>query len=251
MTQWPEHIAARTWHGRRGAIRNAFSYGVDYLLLDMESPLGPACFSRNRFNLYAVHDRHHGGPRGAGRGLAWAREVFAARGFADLDQFRILLMTQPSFLGFTFNPVSFWLLLKGDALHAVIAEVNNTFGDRHSYFCARPDFAPINRSDAITAQKIFHVSPFQAVSGAYTFHFGFSPTEIAFRIALSYGDEGVVATLNGVRRKARAQTLLAAALRRPFGALRVVALIYWQALKLKSKGAHYAPPPLPPKKEVS
>lgn len=251
MTQWPEHIAARTWHGRRGAIRNAFSYGVDYLLLDMESPQGPACFSRNRFNLYAVHDRHHGGPRGAGRGLAWAREVFAARGFADLDQFRILLMTQPSFLGFTFNPVSFWLLLKGDALHAVIAEVNNTFGDRHSYFCARSDFAPINRSDAINAQKIFHVSPFQAVSGAYTFHFGFSPTEIAFRIALSDGDEGVVATLNGVRRKVRAQTLLAAALCRPFGALRVVALIYWQALKLKSKGAHYAPPPLPPKKEVS
>ena len=84
MTQWPEHIAARTWHGRRGAIRNAFSYGVDYLLLDMESPQGPACFSRNRFNLYAVHDRNHGGPRGAGRGLPWAREVFAARGFADL-----------------------------------------------------------------------------------------------------------------------------------------------------------------------
>lgn len=251
MTVWPELVSAKSFHGRRGGIRNAFTYSVDYVLLDMEARQGPGLFSRNRFNLFAVQDRHHGGTRGAGAGLPWARKIFADRGFADLAAFQIRLLTQPSFLGYTFNPVSFWLLLKGDDLHAVIAEVNNTFGERHSYFCAHDDRRPIGPRDAITAEKIFHVSPFQAVRGGYTFHFGLTAGAIAFRIALADGAEGVVATLAGPRTPATNAGLIWSALRRPFGALRVVALIYWQALKLKSKGAVYAAPPVPPTKEVS
>jgi uncharacterized protein len=251
MNNWPELVSAKSFHGRRGGIRNAFTYSVDYMLVDMEARQGPGLFSRNRFNLFAVQDRHHGGARGAGAGLPWARGIFAGRGFADLGPYQIRLLTQPSFLGYNFNPVSFWLLLKDQALHAVIAEVNNTFGERHSYYCAREDRAPIGPEHAITAEKIFHVSPFQAVRGGYTFHFGLTPDAIAFRIALSDGAEGVVATLVGPRMPASNTRLIWSALRRPFGALRVIALIYWQALKLKSKGAAYATPPVPPTKEVS
>ena len=255
MSHWPEHIAAQTWHGRAGGIRNEFTYGVDYLLVDMEATAGPhpgpLLFSRNRFNLYSVQDRHHGGPRGAGAGLAWARDVFASRGFVGQDGGRIALLAQPGCLGYSFNPVSFWLLLHGEALHAVIAEVNNTFGDRHSYFCAKPDGSAIHGSDGLASQKIFHVSPFQSVSGSYVFHFSWSATALAFRIALTDGAEGVVATLTGKRVRASSAGLLMAALRRPFGALRVVALIHWQAVKLKIKGASYRPRPLPPMDEVS
>lgn len=251
MTARPELLAATSFHGRRGGIRNAFRYSVDYVLLDMESPAMPVLLSRNRFNLFSVHDRQHGGPRGAGKGLPWAREVFADQGFADQESYQIRLLTQPGFLGFHFNPVSFWLLLKGNALHGVIAEVNNTFGQRHSYFCGRPDRAAIGPQDALRAEKIFHVSPFQAVRGQYTFHFNISPTAIAIRIQLSDGAEGVLATLSGPRRPASNARLIWSALRRPFGALRVVGLIYWQALKLKLKGGVYAPAPVPPSKEVS
>lgn len=250
MSVWPELVSATSFHGRRGGIRNAFRYSVDYVLLDMDSVTGPGLFSRNRVNLFSVHDRHHGGPRGAGRGLPWAQAIFAERGF-DRQGYDIRLLTQPGFLGYNFNPVSFWLLLQENVLYAVIAEVNNTFGQRHCYFCARADRGAIGPHDAISAEKIFHVSPFQAVRGGYTFHFGLTPLAVAFHIALTDGAEGVVATLAGPRLRATNSRLVWSALRRPFGALRVVGLIYWQALKLKIRGAAYAAPPLPPKDEVS
>lgn len=251
MTQAPELISAKSFHGRRGGIRNAFTYSVDYVLIDLENPQTPALLSRNGFNLFSVDDRQHGGARGVGHGLLWARKVFADRGFAHQEGQSIRLLTQPSFLGFHFNPVSFWLLLQDGTLHAAIAEVSNTFGHRHSYFCARADLGAIGPRDALTAEKIFHVSPFQAVRGGYTFHFAISETDIAIRIQLSDGAEGVVATLQGPRQPATNGRLLWSALRRPFGALRVVGLIYWQAMKLKLKGASYAPAPTPPTEEVS
>lgn len=245
-----EHIAGHTFHARRGSIDNAFRYTVDYVLIDPEAqgPF-PRLFSRNRLNLASVLDRHHGGPRGQGLGAAWAREVFAARGLTG--EYALRLLTQPRFLTFTFNPVSFWLALRGDDLVAVIAEVNNTFGDRHSYLCAQPGFAPIRRADRITAHKVFHVSPFQQIAGDYVFNFDITPAAIDIRIAHANGPEGVIATLTGPRRPMTNRALLAALWRRPTGAFRTLALIYAQALKLKLKGAPYRTRPLPPSKEVS
>ena len=107
---------------------------------------GPLLFSRNRFNLTAVHDRNHGGQDGAGSryGLG-TRRIRQAQGCPHAC--RILLLTQPSFAGYIFNPVSFWLAMDGNDLRAVIAEVNNPWGDRHSYLCHLPDFAPIRPGD--------------------------------------------------------------------------------------------------------
>ena len=59
-----EHIQGQTFHARRGALKNAFRYGVDYVLCDLDAPLKPVVLSRNRFNLWSLWDRHHGGPRG-------------------------------------------------------------------------------------------------------------------------------------------------------------------------------------------
>lgn len=250
MSFAPEILRAETTHARRGATRHAFRHAVDYVLIDPDSDAcGPRLFSRNRFNLVSVLDRHHGGPRGAGRGADWAREVLAAaHAPADLS---LRLLTQPRFLGFWFNPVSFWLAWSGDDLVAVIAEVSNTFGERHSYLCANEGFAPIRPDDRLTAAKIFHVSPFQDLSGGYDFAFSIAPDRIAIRIVLRDGDEGVVATLAGARAPMTDRALLASALRRPFGPLRTLALIYWHALRLKSKGVAYRPKPLAPEHEVS
>jgi len=245
-----EHIAGSTTHARRGNIRNAFRYGVDYVLIDPEAQAIPRLFSRNRFNLFSVMDRHHGGERGRGRGVRWAREVLARAGL-DLDGVQILLLTQPGFLGYVFNPVSFWLAMEGGAVRAVIAEVNNTFGDRHSYLCHRDGFAPITRETELTSRKIFHVSPFQDVEGAYRFRFDIRADRIAIRILHENGAEGVVATLQGARKPLTDRSILWAALRRPFGALRTIALIHWQALRLKLKGARYRSRPAPPRQEVS
>ena len=250
MSLWPEHIAGFTTHARRGAIRNAFRYGVDYVLIDPRAKSGPILFSRNRFNLFSVRDRDHGGTRGRGQGIAWAEGVFGRAGL-DTGTIDILLLTQPGFLGYVFNPVSFWLAMEGDVLRAVIAEVNNTFGDRHSYLCYRDGFAPIGPDTPLEARKIFHVSPFQDVAGGYRFNFDIRPDRITIRIAHENGSEGVIATLGGPRCALSNRSILRAALRRPLGALRTIALIYWQALILKLKGAVYRGRPAPPEQEVS
>ena len=244
-----EHVEAQTYHARRGATKNAFRYGVDYVLTDLTTG-APPLLSRNRFNLFSIHDRHHGGPRGDGRGIAWFREQLRQRGF-PLEGAQLLLLTQPSFLWFHFNPVSFWIAVKDGAPRAFIAEVNNTFGHRHCYFAAHPDFRPIERTEVIRAEKLMHVSPFQEVAGAYEFHF--EMTERAFNIRISYknGDQGVLATLNGLRRRATTGSLARAAVRRPLGAIRVLALIHWQALKLWAKRAPFLRKPPPPEPLIS
>lgn len=251
MTHRPEHIVGVTTHARRGDIKHVFRYGVDFVLIEPEAvDVGPRLFSRNRFNLASVHDVDHGGPIRAGRGARWAREVLTKHGLAKAE-LRLLLLTQPRFLGYVFNPVSFWLAFDGAALVAVIAEVSTPFGDRHSYLCHLPDFEPIESDSRITAPKSLHVSPFQKIAGHYEFSFNVRKDRINIRILHRNAAEGVIATLSGARAPMTSAGLIRASLRRPLGALRTISLIHWQALRLKMKGAPYRTRPTPPKTEVT
>ncbi|MDD9744545.1 MAG: DUF1365 domain-containing protein [Marinovum algicola] len=250
MTQ-VEHIAGHTWHGRKGEVENSFRYAVDYVLLDAEADVaGPRLFGRNRAGLTSVHDSDHGGAPKQGRGPAWLREVLA-RYQVPLGG-RVQLLAQPRVLGHVFNPVSFWLIHDEAArLCAVIAEVTNTFGDRHCYLCHKPDYSPLTAEDRIAARKILHVSPFQPVAGQYTFRFDIRADRIGIWIDLDTGQGGVTATLTGPRAPLTDRAILGFCLRRPFGARRVLALIHWQALKLWWKGARYRRRPEAPRQEVS
>lgn len=232
-----EHIQARTHHARRGTLKNAFTYGVDYVLTDLGAAR-PLLISRNRFNLWSLWDRRYGGRRGDGQGMPWFNAVLNERGFQP-EGAQLLLLTQPSFLWFHFNPVSFWIALVDGTPRAYVAEVNNTFGHRHCYFCAHEGFRPIQKGDALIAEKLMHVSPFQKVAGQYHFDFDMHETDINIRISFENGDQGVLATLSGKRRPATSSSLLWAALRRPLGAVRVLALIHWQAVVLYIKRAPF------------
>jgi len=243
-------IRGETFHGRKGAVANSFRYTVDYVLLDPDQAKGPWLFSRNRANLTAVHDRDYGGPVGQGRGTAWVRQGLADHGLPGSE--RILLLGQPRVLGHVFNPVSFWLCHDAaGALRVVIAEVSNTYGDRHSYICARDDLAPITRTDTITARKIFHVSPFQPLEGGYTFRFDIRPDRIGVWIDYTSQEGGLYTNLIGPRVPLTNREILRASLRRPLGSRRVLALIHWQALRLFLKGAGFRNRPTPPEQEVS
>lgn len=246
-----DHIAGETYHGRRGPVRNAFRYSIDYVLLDAEADLrGPRLFSRGRGNLMALFDSDHGGPPGQGRGALWVREVLAAHQIGDCA--KVSLLAQPRVLGHVFNPVSFWLCHdRAGRLTTVIAEVTNTYGDRHSYLCRHDDGRTITRDETLAAQKIMHVSPFQPIEGGYVFRFDITDDQIGIWIDYSRGNGGLMATLTGARRPITNGTILRAALRRPFGSRRVLALIHWQALKLWWKGARFRPQPAPPAEEVS
>lgn len=238
-------------HARRGGVRHAFHYRVDYLLLAPGTARARGLFRLGRAGLFSFHAADHGGPRGNGNGATWAWDVLTQAGLRRDDRMILALMAQPRFLGFWFNPVSFWMVLHGDDLLAVIAEVNNTFGQRHSYLCHHQGFAPIGPEDVLSTAKVFHVSPFQDVAGRYDFRFRVSTAGIAVLIRQSNGEEGLVATLRATPKPLRQSGLLAAALRRPGGALRIVALIYWQALRLRLKGIAYRPLPPAPPEEIS
>ncbi|WP_111430753.1 DUF1365 domain-containing protein [Rhodobacteraceae bacterium DSL-40] len=244
-------MRARITHARRGDLRHAFATHADHVLLAPETFRPPRLMGHNRFSLIAFHDADHGGPRGAGLGAAWAWAQFATAGIEPRPGRVLALLTQPRFMGFWFNPVSFWLILEGDALIAVIAEVNNTFGERHSYLLARQDLKPITAESRLTAQKVFHVSPYQDVAGEYRFSFALSAERIAIRIGHSHGADGIDTAMSGALLPLTRQEIFSSAFRRPGGALRVIAQIYWHALRLKLKGASYRRPPAPPDQEIS
>ncbi|MGB3244284.1 MAG: DUF1365 domain-containing protein [Sulfitobacter sp.] len=251
MTAKVDHIAGQTFHGRKGAVKNTFRYRIDYVLLDAEAALEtPALFGRNRGRLTSVHDRDHGGAPKAGRGAVWVREVLAKYQITGIE--RVELLAQPRVLGHVFNPVAFWLCRDArGALTVAIAEVTNTYGDRHSYLCHHPDLRPILPEDHLKATKIFHVSPFQPVEGAYTFRFDITAARIGIWIDYGQGDGGLIATLTGKRDPLSNKSILRAMVRRPFGARRVLALIHWQAVKLWWKGAGFRSRPTPPDKEIT
>ncbi|GAA6209932.1 DUF1365 domain-containing protein [Cognatishimia sp. WU-CL00825] len=244
----PQHIPAKTTHTRGGTLSRSFTYSIDYVLIDPEHRSTPLLFSRNRFNLASVHDKNHGGAPKHGTGVVWARQQFASIGLGNI---RVLLLTQPRFLGYVFNPISFWLAYDGDKLMAVIAEVNNTFGDRHSYLCKTPKTEPISPENTLKAAKLMHVSPFQEVNGEYSFKFNILDDKICIKIQMCNGSETLFANLIGPRQPLTNRAIISAALRRPFGPLRTIALIYWQALRLKLRGAPYKTRPAPPEKEIS
>ncbi|MBM1220469.1 DUF1365 domain-containing protein [Ponticoccus sp. SC2-23] len=246
-----EHIAGETYHGRRGGTKNAFRYSIDYVLLDAEAAVStPAMFGRDSAGFMSLWDTDHGGPPGEGRGPLWVRDVLEAH---QIEQpARIELLAQPRVMGHVFNPVSFWLC-RDDAgvLRTVIAEVTNTYGDRHSYICRHDDGREITANETLRATKIFYVSPFQPIEGGYTFRFGIEPSRINIHIDYTQGNGGLIATLVGNRKPLTTVSMLRAGLRRPFGSRRVLALIHWQALKLWWKGAIFRRRPEPPNAEVS
>ena len=246
-----DHIEGWTWHGRKGDLSNAFRYSVDYLMINPEETCKtPGLFSRNKGWLFSLHEKDHGGTPKDGKGVAWVKEVLVDYDLALNEP--IYLLAQPRICGHVFNPVSFWLWYDAkERLCAVISEVTNTYGDRHSYLCHHRDLRPIARSDRLFAQKIFHVSLFQPIKGEYEFRFDVRDDKIGIWIDLTFSGGGVTANLIGKRSPLSNRAVLNSLLRRPLASRRALGLIHWQALKLWLKGAKYRKRTTPPKTEVS
>jgi len=248
----PSVIKARVTHARSVPVRNSFAYGVDYVLVG-EDQLGggakPRLFSFGRRNLVSLHPADHG-VSGEG-GAAWVRRVAAGAGVEDIAE--VALLTHPRYWGYAFNPVSFWFMTAANGdLTAVLAEVHNTFGDRHCYLCRASDGGPIRPDAWVEAAKRFHVSPFFEIEGRYRFRFALDAGRIGVWIRYDDGKGGGLYTaLVGERRPLSDTELIRALVRRPLGAARTTALIHWQALKLFLKGVRYRTRPEPPRESVT
>lgn len=247
----PQILQARVQHARLAPRQNSFAYRLYYLAVDVDALSDPAlagALGMERFGLHSFKRKDHGARDGTDL-RAWADDLLKRHGQPSAQ--RILLVTLPRVLGFVFNPVSFWLCLDDQQrLTTVIAEVNNTFGQTHSYVCPlreRPANQP--RAGAQRAgsggeneqAKTFHVSPFLAPSGSYAFRFSYRANKLA--VGIDHRDASgqllLTTSLAGRLTPLSRPALWRAFFRHPFVTAKVVSLIHWQALRLVAKGQRF------------
>lgn len=243
---------ARVMHRRRVAPLYRFVYRVFYLLVDVdrldELQRGLRLFSLDRWNVLSLRARDHGD----GQGLrAWAERMLRQGGI-EPDGGRIRLLCMPRVFGMSFNPISLWYCERRDGrLLAAIAEVNNTFGEKHSYLLAsKPGAAPYEQ--VYEAEKCFHVSPFFDLRGRY--HFRLSEPGEALRVLIHETREGLPildATLAAERRPLTDGAIVKQVLVMPLQMLKVIGGIHWEALKIWLRGARFHSKPPPPANELS
>jgi DUF1365 family protein len=236
-------------HRRLRPAANAFAYPTYFVMLPMRSlrTQPNAALRRNRFGLLSFHDADHGD--GRTDALAWLDELLAREGVQDATG-EVWLQTYPRVLGFVFKPVSFWHCHRADgSLAALVAEVNNTFGERHCYLLAGPELA---YGRELRARKVFHVSPFCHVTGQYRFRFMRTADRCVARV--DHDDEQgalLLTSVSGHLAKLDAASVRAAFFGMPLMTLGVIARIHWQALKLWRKRVPFVSKPAPPEGFVS
>lgn len=235
---------------------NAFTYGIYYLCLPLMAM--SACgdgwrFGINRAAVVSLHAKDHADRKLDTDLQAWAQYVLQASNI-HIPNPDIVLMAMPRIFGYVFNPVSFWFCRDAaGSLCAVICEVNNTFGETHSYLCAHADGRAMQGDEWFSAQKLFHVSPFLEREGRYRFRFDVARDKTGIWIDYydADGNKQLLTALTGRRAPLTRQSLRKAFWGYPLVTLRTIFLIHWQALKLVAKGIKYIPKPLQKKENLS
>jgi DUF1365 family protein len=235
----PQIFFGKVMHGRLFPKRNNFTYGIYYLSLPV-SKIKNTPIAYNRFAALSFYDRDHGLCDGSSL-EEWARKILNDYKVEEANG-EIKLICMPRVLNYVFNPVSFWLCNdKEGKLRAVLCEVHNTFGERHTYICAHEDHRPISHKDTLKGDKIFHVSPLLKREGHYIFRFDLRDDKFAVWIDF-YNDEGkkqLVTSLIGDFEGMTTRNLNKAFWSYPLITLKATTLIHWQALKLLAKGIKY------------
>jgi uncharacterized protein len=242
----------KVFHRRLRPRRHELTYRVFYMLLDIDElpELGARSrlFAHNRFGIFSFHDCDHGARDG--RQLRpWIERQLTRAGIEAGG--RILSLSMPRVLGYTFNPITVYLCHDGCGnLVATLYEVSNTFGDRHSYLVPVADGeAAVVRQ---TCAKAFFVSPFIAVAGNYEFTLVRSGDRFGLTIRESDADGPLLtASFAGVARSFTDAALLNVFLTHPLLTLKVVAGIHWEALRLWMKGVHLVDRPRAPANDVT
>ncbi|HJW41072.1 MAG TPA: DUF1365 domain-containing protein [Rhizomicrobium sp.] len=221
-------------HRRLTPRRHAFKYRVFSLLLDLDELEGLSrslhLFGWNRAAIASFQDRDHGD---GGSLRNWLDRQLAAAGIVADGPRRVLCY--PRLFGYVFNPLTLWFCHRADgALAAVIYEVHNTYGERHTYVLRAGNDDSIVRQ---ACNKAFYVSPFLSMDCRY--HFKIRPPGEDVLIAINEEEVGrpiLTATFHGKRKALTDANLLRMLLRHPLMTLKVVAAIHVEAVRLMWKG---------------
>jgi DUF1365 family protein len=210
-------------HARTRPFLRTFKHKGHYWLVDIAAlprvarPLRP---------LVRFEGRDHFDPDSESIG-AGVEGVLKSEGI-DLAGGRVLMLASSRTLGHVFNPLSlFWCYDRDERLRAVIAEVHNTYGERHNY---------VLHTDAVgnaVMAKDFYVSPFFEVTGNYTISAPEPDDHLKVSITLHQGGVPVFsAWVNGERLACSTTNIVRATLRHPLGGYRVSGLIRLHGIAL-------------------
>jgi len=224
----------RIAHARVAPVRNAFSYRTYEWLVDVDK------LPRTRgwpSLLAGFHSRDHLGDPARSIG-ANVEEFLRSRG-VDLGGGQVLMLAHARVLGYVFNPLTlFWCHRADGTLACVIAEVHNTYRQRHAYLLFT------DGQGRARVDKEFYVSPFHPVDGEYEMSVPRPDERLAVSITLNRPNgHRFFASVHGAAVPATRRALLRAAVRHPCSTVTVSGRIRWQGIRLYARGLRPTPRP--------
>lgn len=203
-------------HVRRARIRRAFDHRVYLWLVDLDA-LPDFPWWLQPFARFDARD-HLGDPD---RSIRQNLDAWLAALGVDLRGGRVLMLANARVLGYVFNPLTvYWCHYPDGGLACVVAEVHNTYGERHCYLL------DVDDRGRAQADKVFYVSPFLAMGGQYEMRLPVPGARLSIIVALrEHGHTPLVARVDGVRRPATHIGLVRLLVRFPLLPQRVSLLI--------------------------
>ncbi len=246
-------------HVRLRPFVHRFVYKVFCLRLRLDRPAdlehyNSWLFGIDRRRPVSFMSRDHGNRDGSNL-MDWMNETLRSVG-VEVEAGEVWLQCFPRMFGYVFNPVSFWFIHdRQGVLRVLLAEVNNTFGQRHQYVLTADGMDEIRPGQVLACKKVFHVSPFFPVSGGYRFQMTQTPSGLRMGVDFYDPSDDPTPTLRtAITAKPlvfSTASLLRAVLSRPMMTFGVMARIHWQAFKLWRQGATFHRSPALPEQDVT
>ncbi|SDH66094.1 hypothetical protein SAMN04488693_10214 [Arthrobacter subterraneus] len=219
----PSLYATTIRHVRRAPLANTFTYRSYSWFVDLdELPRLPGWL--RPFAVFRAED-HLGDPEASIRSNVAG--FLTANGIDD-DGGTVTMLGSARVLGYVFNPLTlFWCHGRDGGLRAVLAEVHNTYGERHCYL-----LHPDGSGRAVTPKE-FYVSPFNDISGTYEMSVPEPDSKLSVAITLRRpGQPPFAATMAGTRLPATSRNVVRMAAAIPLAPLRATLQIRWQGIRL-------------------
>ncbi|MCH8498731.1 MAG: DUF1365 domain-containing protein [Marinobacter sp.] len=253
----PDRLANSHWltgevrHRRMSPVGHQFSYHTGMLALELDDwfqlPEISRWVSLESFNWMSLKRADYLAPETPCLKEAVRDQAERATGWRPDGA--IQLITHPRYLGYVFNPVSFYFCYAhghspadGALPKVILAQITNTpWKERHVY--CMDDAVPFTSAQGwqslrFAFSKRFHVSPFNPMDQQYQWLFSFKGPEIRIHMNVRDQESKVFDATLMVQRTPLERTTLHQSLRQfPLESFKVIGGIYWHALKLKLKGA--------------
>ena len=233
-------------HSRFKPFIHHFKYDATYFWFDINKFCDQFFFKKNRFSLFSFYENDHGQKNK--KKVLYKSIIKNLKLSKDIKINSIKVLCLPRILGYAFNPISIFICYdKLEKPKIIIFEVNNTFNERHSYYCK-----VVEKKKDYNFRKKLYVSPFFKVEGFYKISFKLIKKKIFLSIDYNVKNKKVFnACFKGNAVKLDSKNLLIIFFKKIFQNIKITSGIYFQALKLYIKGAKYIKKPTKPNKDFT